>query len=1091
MEKETLDDRLAKTLECSGKRQAGGVPPIKEEGTRGYYHLHPFFPICWDCEGGASHDDSTLQFSGNFKTSNLSRACVAKFSTEMAFQEDYLIGLRPDPVIDGREIGKSVYPEWFCFSLSNVDPNKAYKFHCFPIHRKSMERIRPLLSNLSSEEDRERQWQRAGFDCECVPLAESLWLSYASAAGYGDRGFEGAYVYTFTIRFSADISPDDRLVICSNQPYGRLHLEQGLLNPLIDSPHVRQTHLIDGDDRFPLLVVTEEGKETKNGGGSKVKGVAKPIIVVMARLKSADVASSYAVEGFLLHLACDNTPEMRSLRQSFVFYVCPFMNPDGATSGLSRSDHTGHNLRHCWKHPDRAKHPQVYYLKKLLRRTHKAHRLLAFLEFAGSASARSSVSLEGVEEVVSSHRSARLEASTKNDYHPCARLPVPSPWALVYQLMQRLRHFRFDRCSFLKHSFAKHSRVQAGAHAAASLTHHPLSLTLRLCSVVPAGEGGVARYDCLSGRHWFGMGRTLLAALHDLYFGESTEAKAAAAAATTTALDEEQKAPASSAPAHPYMTRADDDDDDEAADAAYLHSSAYRTAVLALTHGQGMMLDRHRSTVIQRAFENSVGGCMGGADAEEGDSEDDDSAASMSSDDSIYSDDSGAAAAIPAPPSTTSSSEGKGREEKPEQQLPDSSDDDDEDDDDAARVAGTTGGQKALGAKIQIGSGWGRYLDEEEARTLRLKQHQRGNGQDGDDLSAKFRFIRNGPLKKRAEEEYRVQEDTFESIIGRYRLRGAAAKSFGGSMTGKFPSFKDLIDRDEERWLASHYPRKDRIGKSTKLDEQLEALLGATGALDNAAASLRGSLSPPTIPGTPPGVPREFEFRDSNASTPSGALSPIAVSISTPGRSHLEVTTMPTATATTTAAEGALSVSAPSSSSEVSAPSIEAEDASQPAIADTSSHQGRIRDSSSSIILPSGSQSQSQSQAESLSAPLSRSGSGTGTWRTEWHVTESLDSDLNLDLPLLYSLVDLESGSGRPPRHQSRSQSRSVSQIGREEEVVEIGSPRVMRVFGEGNGAAAKDISAATPPRTIPSSRVPNSILKSLRRKIERPAHKM
>ena len=68
-------------------------------------------------------------------------------------------------------------------------------------------------------------------------------------------------------------------------------------------------------------------------------------------------------------------------------------------------------------------------------------------------------------------------------------------------------------------------------------------------------------------------------------------------------------------------------------------------------------------------------------------------------------------------------------------------------------------------------------------------------------------------------------------------------------MKGKFPNFKELIKRDEERWLADHYSRKDRIGKSTKLDEQLQALLKATGTLDTPEDGLRGPLSPPTITG--------------------------------------------------------------------------------------------------------------------------------------------------------------------------------------------------------------------------------------------------
>lgn len=1035
-------------IKCKIDLEEGGLPPNFEE-KRPYYHLHPFFQIAWDAEGegkNQSYDDSTVQFSAMFGSCNLLRAATAKFSTEMAFQEDILIGLKPDPSEDGKNLpSKSSFAEWFSFAITNVDVSKAYKFHVYPVNRKSMQRMRPLMSNLDAEDP---EWQRIGIDCECVALGDSLWTSYASTAGYD--GFEAAYVYTFTINFPAEtVSPEDTLILSLNQPYGKLHLECGLLSPLEKSPHARLSQLVQGDDRFPLVVVTEDKNESKS------KGVKKPLIVIMARLKAADVSSSYAINGFLLHLAFDNSLEMRSLRQRFCFYVCPMMNPQGAYAGLSRSDCDGHNLRQCWKHPSREKHPQVYYLKKLLRRSHKAHRLLAFIELAGSATASSAMYLEGVEEVVSTQRTARLEASSKNEHHPCSNLPIPSPWSFVYQLMKRLKDFRHDRCRFVSHSFAKHARVQAAHHAASSLTHHPVHFTLKLCSAVHStgdinrrvGPTG-ARYQCLSARHWFAVGEVLLSALHDVYFDSADDQNKPSAISISTSASAMAESP------HPYMDKKSKHVSgmSERDNIDYFNSAAYRTVILALTSGQGMLLDRHRSTVIQRAFQHfHPHGEMVRDDEDEGDTEDDDSVASMSSDDSLYSDDSAMAAAAAAADIESPSSSLAEKEQELGNLLESSSDDEEEDDRDNGDERDGGGGgskeKKILGAKIQIGTAHGRYLDDEEARTLRLKQQ--ADKDDKDSLSARFMRLRDGPVKKRVDEEYRVLDETFASIIARYTLKGKAAKDCGSSMKGKFPDFNELIRRDEERWLASHFPRKDRVGKSTKLDEQLGAIFGATGALDRDKVGM--PLSPPTI-----GAVGGFNtpFQDSSESV-HGRFSPISLSINR-------------VSSTTRSSTRELTASWPNlpPTAGVAAPLVV--------------HVGEEDDDDGRGYAPPS----IIEQASSVDSPPSFiAASSKETSASLWHYTDSLDSNNHLDLPLLYSMDTLTISK--------TNQDLSFPKQQQQREEIRIDSPRVARIFGERDEWSEDQLtlSTATPPRASQSSRVPNSILKTLRRKYTRQAN--
>ena len=86
-----------------------------------------------------------------------------------------------------------------------------------------------------------------------------------------------------------------------------------MLTPICKSPHVRRDQLVEGDDRFPLILVTENGDECKENGGKK------PIIAMVARMKASDVASSYSMDGLLLHLALDNSLEMSKLRKTLYF----------------------------------------------------------------------------------------------------------------------------------------------------------------------------------------------------------------------------------------------------------------------------------------------------------------------------------------------------------------------------------------------------------------------------------------------------------------------------------------------------------------------------------------------------------------------------------------------------------------------------------------------------------------------------------------------------------------------------------------------------------------------------------------------------
>lgn len=54
------------------------------------------------------------------------------------------------------------------------------------------------------------------------------------------------------------------------------------------------------------------------------------------------------------------------LREKWVFYIIPMINPDGVFWGNTRTSLAGVDLNRKWKHPDDTMQPEVYYLKSFI-----------------------------------------------------------------------------------------------------------------------------------------------------------------------------------------------------------------------------------------------------------------------------------------------------------------------------------------------------------------------------------------------------------------------------------------------------------------------------------------------------------------------------------------------------------------------------------------------------------------------------------------------------------------------------------------------------------------------------------------------------
>ena len=74
------------------------------------------------------------------------------------------------------------------------------------------------------------------------------------------------------------------------------------------------------------------------------------------------------------------------LRDRYVFYIFPILNPDGVARGHMRFDTNGINLNRCYINPVPKDHPSIFAIKKVIMHCHGMGKYLAFLDLHAQAS---------------------------------------------------------------------------------------------------------------------------------------------------------------------------------------------------------------------------------------------------------------------------------------------------------------------------------------------------------------------------------------------------------------------------------------------------------------------------------------------------------------------------------------------------------------------------------------------------------------------------------------------------------------------------------------------------------------------------------
>ena len=119
-------------------------------------------------------------------------------------------------------------------------------------------------------------------------------------------------------------------------------------SPLVKYESIGQT--VEGRE-LDFLTIGEEQEDRKK-------------IWIIARQHPGESQVSFFMEALINRLVDIDDPVSRTLLNKAVFYVVPFINPDGAIAGNLRANAVGTNLNREWGTPDREKAPEVYHILK-------------------------------------------------------------------------------------------------------------------------------------------------------------------------------------------------------------------------------------------------------------------------------------------------------------------------------------------------------------------------------------------------------------------------------------------------------------------------------------------------------------------------------------------------------------------------------------------------------------------------------------------------------------------------------------------------------------------------------------------------------
>ncbi|KAJ1429022.1 hypothetical protein B484DRAFT_329208, partial [Ochromonadaceae sp. CCMP2298] len=261
--------------------------------------------------------------------------------------------------------------QWFFFRVQQTK-KRAYRFNLVNLshHIPALQRgMRPAVISEFAYKHGGTGWQRVGEDV----------TYHRTGAGGGTSASDFTYSFTYTFEHAKDV-----VYFALAPPYTYTQL-QNVIFQLHGDPELRRDFTVKplcrtlAGNRCDLLDLEKHSGELRRIENSKKKA-----IFVTARAHGGETQSSWMAEG-LIRFLLGGAPTANLLRQNFVFYIVPMLNPDGVVNGQSRCNIAGKDLNTHWDAPVAALQPTVYHLKKLLREVQARSTVVAFIDLHGQA----------------------------------------------------------------------------------------------------------------------------------------------------------------------------------------------------------------------------------------------------------------------------------------------------------------------------------------------------------------------------------------------------------------------------------------------------------------------------------------------------------------------------------------------------------------------------------------------------------------------------------------------------------------------------------------------------------------------------------
>ena len=276
--------------------------------------------------------------------------------------------------------------------------------------------MRPVIYSCFDAAKSSQGWVRAGTN-----------ISYHSNAypqkynGVNRETSSGNCLYQYSLRFTIEFkNVNDTVYIAHSYPYSYNDHKVHLIN-LLKKPNISDTmsistlcKTINGED-CDLLVITDfktakdigpinlsDAKEELMTSALKktvTSGPAtkyRPALFFSSRVHPGEAPASWMMKGFIDFLVSDHKDAV-FLRNTYVIFIIPMLNPDGVILGNYRCNLAGVDLNRQWKFPSKTLHPTIFHMKSLMVAQKKLRNIAMFIDFHGH-SAKHNVFLYGYDD---------------------------------------------------------------------------------------------------------------------------------------------------------------------------------------------------------------------------------------------------------------------------------------------------------------------------------------------------------------------------------------------------------------------------------------------------------------------------------------------------------------------------------------------------------------------------------------------------------------------------------------------------------------------------------------------------------------------